>query len=431
MNEEMDDGSAVPTSDSLGERPDPGVRAEPRPVDSSVASVRGLGRRWSVGGIAAIVVGLIGLGAVAESSGSSTEAEGDAVGIIETTTIPRIERTTLLFQLTNDSDRTTSVAPPSTNVTLTADPRTTVVSVSAPPLSEEPSVVARPVPAEPPPPPDAPPAPWADSVFETSGGHLSTDVGCARDLSAVGLDEFFAERVGPVIGWDYQHVYPLGGNRYLWLFQDTFIDHSNTATTLGNATFTHNSALVQEGSCFRLLHRGTTLRPMPFELGTGTTTLSTWFWPMGGEVHGDRLYVFWAEMRKDEPDPAPPDGLGWHPVASHIAAYDVNTLARLDFRRATSGGASPIYGYAVESDKTHTYLFGNTFEQNLAREGGWFNGPHSGTKMFLARVPRGQLLDAPEYWTQEGWTTDRRNAHAFLQRYWSEFPMQPRYMDGQ
>ena len=114
-----------------------------------------------------------------------------------------------------------------------------------------------------------------------------------------------------------------------------------------------------------------------------------------------------------------------------IAAYDVNTLARLDFRRATSGGASPIYGYAVASDKTHTYLFGNTFEQNLAREGGWFNGPHSGTKMFLARVPRGQLLDAPEYWTQEGWTTDRRNAHAFLQRYWSEFPMQPRYMDGQ
>ena len=59
-----------------------------------------------------------------------------------------------------------------------------------------------------------------------------------------------------MIGWDYQHVYPLGGNRYLWLFQDTFIDHSNTATTLGNATFTHNSALVQEGSCFRLLHRG-------------------------------------------------------------------------------------------------------------------------------------------------------------------------------
>ena len=98
---------------------------------------------------------------------------------------------TLLFQLTNDSDRTTSIAPPSTNVILTADPSTTVVSVSAPPINEEPSVVARPVPAEPPPPPDAPPAPWADSVFETSGGHLSTDVGCARDLSAVGLDEFY------------------------------------------------------------------------------------------------------------------------------------------------------------------------------------------------------------------------------------------------
>ena len=34
-------------------------------------------------------------------------------------------------------------------------------------------------------------------------------------------------RVGPVLGWDYQHVYPLGGDRYLWLFQDTFIDLTN------------------------------------------------------------------------------------------------------------------------------------------------------------------------------------------------------------
>jgi len=410
MTEGMDDDSAAPPP-----------------------AARSVDRGWIVGGVVVMIVGIVGLGAVAASSGSSTVAEVGAVASSVESTEPRVERTTVPLLPAAGSSTTSSSSSTTTDATTTTlVPSSTEVVATAPPLDEEPSVVARPVPVDPPPPPPAaPPAPWADSVFTTAGGHVSTDVGCARDLSAAALDEFFARRVGPVIGWDYQHVYPLGGGRYLWLFQDTFIDHSNTATTLGNASFAHNSALVQEGNCFRLLHRGTTARPTPFELGTGTTTLNTWFWPMGGEVHGGRLYVFWAEMRKDYPDPKPPDGLGWHPVATHVATYDKNSLARLDFRRATSGGASPIYGYAVESDATHTYLFGNTFEQNLSREGGWFNGPHSGTKMFLARVPRGQLFDAPEYWTRTGWTADRRNAHAFLQRHWSEFPMQPRYMDGQ
>ncbi len=435
MNEEMDDGSAVPTPDDHGEWPDPvGAPVEPPPRSPVGVSPRRMDRRWIVGGAAVIVAGLVGLGAVAASSGSSTVTTGAAApSTVSESTVPRPERTTVPLRSAGapTSDRTSVSSTTERAGTATAAPTTTDVPATAPPLDDEPSVVARPVPVDPPPPPPAaPPAPWADSVFTTSGGHVSTDVGCARDLSAAALDEFFAARVGPVLGWDYQHVYPLGGNRHLWLFQDTFIDHSNTAATLGAASFVHNSALIQEGNCFRLLHRGSTTRPTPFELGSGTTTLNTWFWPMGGEVHGGRLYVFWAEMRKD-PDPRPPDGLGWHPVATHIAAYDPNTLARLDFRRATSGGASPIYGYAVESDDTYTYLFGNTFEQNLSREGGWSNGPHSGTKMFLARVPKGRLLDAPEYWTRTGWTTDRRNAHAFLQRHWSEFPMQPRYMDGQ
>ena len=83
--------------------------------------------------------------------------------------------------------------------------------------------------------------------------------------------------------------------------------------------------------------------------------------------------MFWAEMVKDPVDPQPPDGLGWHPVRTHVALYDVVTLRRLDFRLAPNSGAVPIYGYAVASDSSHTYLFGNTFEQNLSREGGFWN----------------------------------------------------------
>jgi hypothetical protein len=272
-------------------------------------------------------------------------------------------------------------------------------------------------------------------VSTTPGGQVSTAVGCVPSGSprpgADELDAFFAERVGPVIGWDYQHGYALGSDRYLWLFQDAFIDHSGGATSLGQAGFAHNVALVQEGGCFTLLHGGTPARPEPFESGTGSRTLSTWFWPMGGEVHDGRLHVFWAQMMKDGYDPSPPDGLGWHPAETWVAIYDPVTLARLEFRQAPNPGVTPIYGYAVASDETHTYLFGNTFEQNLAREGGYWSGRHSATRMYLARVPRGQLTAAPEYRTEGGWSRDPAAATPILDRHWAEFPLQPRFIDGQ
>lgn len=395
-----------------------------------------------VGAVVVAVVALVVVSGIARSSPTNTLRGAD----VESAPTPAVARTTvspdLTVAVTEDSaddtaDYTavTNGSPTATRVTTTTS-TTTTTTVAPPPtapiLDDAPAVVARPIPVDPPAPPrDAPPAPWADDVVTTGGGHVSTTVGCARDLSAPGLDEFFAQRVGPVIGWDYQHVYPLGGDRYLWLFQDAFVDHSNTAETLDAASFVHNAALVQDGSCFRLLHGGTPNRPLAFEPGTGTTTRSTWFWPMGGEVHDGRLHVFWARMVKDRFDPQPPDGLGWHPDATFVGTYDPSTLTRLDFRRAPVGDASPIYGYTVQSQGDWTYLFGNTFEQNLSREGGWGNGPHSATEMYLARVPRGQVLDQPEFWTSSGWISDRRAATPILQRGWAEFPFQPRFMYGQ
>ena len=98
---------------------------------------------------------------------------------------------------------------------------------------------------------------------------------------------------------------------------------------------------------------------------------------------------------------------------------------------AQDPNVTPIYGYAVASDNVYSYLFGNTFEQNMTREGGFWNGPHSATKMWLARVPRGQLYARPEYRTADGWSPNRNDAVAISSRFFAENPMQPRYMDGQ
>jgi len=295
----------------------------------------------------------------------------------------------------------------------------------------DPALVSRPIPEETVNTASPVVSPWAARSRMTAAGYVATDVGCASGTSAGALDAFFGDRVGPVIGHDYQHVYPLGGNRYLWLFQDTFVDYSGTATTLGQAAFGHNTAMVQDGSCFTLYHRGTIDNPKSFENGTGESRLSKWFWPMGGQTFGGKVYVFWAEMTKDGYEPSPPNGLGWHPARTWLAVYDAQSLARLSFSAAPNSGVQPIYGYAVDSDADYTYLFGNNFEQNLQREGGYFNGPHSGTVMWLARVPLGSFASPLEYRTADGWSYDAAASVPIMQRYWAENPMQPRYLNGQ
>ncbi len=315
----------------------------------------------------------------------------------------------------------------------TTDPATTTTLV-IPPLPTAPPVYARPIPTYPsttqPPPPPASRPPWADRTTTTAAGYTATELGCAHGTSAADLGEFFAQRMGPVLGHDYQHVYPLGGDRYLWLFQDTFVDQSGAADELGEADFTHNSAFVQTGSCFTLYQRGSVTSPSSFEPGTGEVQASKWFWPLGGELAGDRLYIFWAEMTKD-PDPSPGNGLGWHPTSEWLATYDAETLQRLDFAPAPNPDATPLYGYAVASAGNFTYLFGNSYDQNLGRQGGWAAGPHSATRMWLARVPRGQLGAAPEYRTATGWSPNESDARPIMSRFWAENPMQPRFLNGQ
>ena len=117
----------------------------------------------------------------------------------------------------------------------------------------------------------------------TPAGYVATDVGCASGTSAGALDAFFRDRIGPVLGHDYQHVYDLGGDRRLWLFQDTFVDQGGTATRLDRAAFVHNTAMLQEGRASRYSIAERRPRRHPSSKA-GERRLSRWFWPLGGET---------------------------------------------------------------------------------------------------------------------------------------------------
>lgn len=261
--------------------------------------------------------------------------------------------------------------------------------------------------------------------------YIRNDVGCASNDSAAGLAAYFSQPLGAIKGFDGPRIYPLGDGRMLWMLQDTFIDYAGSATSFAHMDYANSTALVQDGLCFTSLQRGTATRAEAFELGMGEVTFDRYFWPAGGTVSGGKLFMFWMEMVRDPEVGGPLDGISLHPESTWLATYDSTTLQRLDFRPAPNPGVSPVYGYAVVDEGDWSYLFANSYLQNLALEGGYSNGPHSATKMYLARVPKGQLGNEPAYWNGRGWSDDETEAEPISSRFFTENSMMPVEIDGQ
>ncbi|WP_166657590.1 DUF4185 domain-containing protein [Ilumatobacter fluminis] len=255
-------------------------------------------------------------------------------------------------------------------------------------------------------------------------------IGCLPDLEPETLDDAFSGRVGPLIGWDNPHVITLDDDRWIWIGQDAYFDYTGNANDLyHDGRQIQNFAIDQRGSCLDLIYRGAPDARHNFELGDVWTDWTRFFWPLGGERHGDSLWIFWSEMVLSDPPPGPWEGIIRHPVGIWLAEYDPETLARRSFEPAPDPGVFPGYGFAIASDEHHTYLFGNSNLLNLAREGGR-DAFHSATQMFLARVPLGEIDERPEYRTADGWSRRAYEAAPISERFWAENTMQPRYLDG-
>ncbi len=264
-------------------------------------------------------------------------------------------------------------------------------------------------------------------------GLVGAEVGCIEDNSADAYDKFFRERIGPSLAIDNPHITALGSDRYLWLFNDAFLDYTGKSTTIevgaGDAVYLENAALLQDKNCFQMIHRGTLAVPRSFEPGKDIDG-GHFMWPLGGGLGRDgNLYLFWSEMQQD-PNPGLNNGILRHPVATWLGVYDPTTLARLYFDHAPNDGVEPQYGSVVESDDEYSYLFGNSNMLNLAMEGGWDEGPFSGTREYVARVPNGLFGREPEYYTGSGWSPDAEDAAPISERFYTSNTMQPRLLDG-
>jgi hypothetical protein len=217
----------------------------------------------------------------------------------------------------------------------------------------------------------------------------------APGLGATGQQQGFG-------GGDYPHAYPLPDGRIVWLFQDLhFSNDENLRNDVADGSPTnaaHNAGMVQQGGCFTILGgRGRDL------IGDALTVDSrTWFWPLDGEIGVDgNLWIFMVEMHNPSGGGA---GFGAAPVRTWLAILDKHTLQQRYFE-PTRDSSNALFGWSVVSTDQWSYLYSHCYRQyaNNVNSIGQFDASCM-SNTYLARVPKGNFVAAPEYWSGAGWS---------------------------
>jgi hypothetical protein len=175
---------------------------------------------------------------------------------------------------------------------------------------------------------------------------------CVPDTGPASLTAFLASG-DPIIGADYQRAYALPDGRTLWMFQDVLL------RSRAGSTFAHNAGLIQDGNCFSVLQSGDFASPGNYVLHSATNTMRHWFWPLGGDMGADGLFhLLFAEMLERGPR-----YLSWtEPIATWNVSIDLSDMS-VSAVGPASDNSNALYGFAVTSDASYTYLYSHCYRQ--------------------------------------------------------------------
>jgi hypothetical protein len=253
---------------------------------------------------------------------------------------------------------------------------------------------------------------------------------CLGSSSPTALTSMFDSEPGGIIAADYQRAVPLPDGRTLWLFQDATIRLPPPNPPAPTERLLHNIGMIQNGSCFTVLRSGTAQDPQAWLLPSQTTPFAHWFWPLSAEMGNDgRLYIYLAEMFER-------GGLylsATEPAGTWIVAIDLRTMAMIG-ATTPPGSSAQLYGFSITSDSSWTYLYGHCH-----RQFGWDIGPFGvpahdvdcSGNVPVARVPRGQMLNALSYWDGSTWQADPSRAVSVMPPGRTINPSQVRWISGE
>lgn len=221
----------------------------------------------------------------------------------------------------------------------------------------------------------------------------------ARDLTAL-----FDRAPGGLVAADYQRAMRLPDGRVLWLFQDATVELPPSAEPETHRLL-HNVGIVQTGTCFELLRSGSDDDPGPWLFADETVPFSRWFWPLDATMASNgRVYVFAAEMIEQ--------GSSYlqvtTPVSTRVVEVALPTLTPVGYGTPADSSAN-LYGFSIASDRWWTYLYSHCHRQFGHSTSSVLPGAHDFDcvdDVYVARVPRGQVLDPPAYWDGESWQPD-------------------------
>lgn len=223
----------------------------------------------------------------------------------------------------------------------------------------------------------------------------------------------FAAPVGNWVGGDIPRIYPLPDGRQLWWLNDSFLPPDGVAP-VDQFEFVRNVLFERGLDGAMTVHTSTRNgEPWDFLVHPEPDHFRRFFWPLGGEVDGPLLKVFVAEMECTRPQ----WGICFRPIRTWLATFTWADLQLVDLQPAANDGVRPVYGFSVVSDTEWTYLYGAGGEYNTPTEWG------GSDQTFVARVRRGALETAPEYWDGTGWNPDAAAAAPIVERGCCDFRM--------
>jgi hypothetical protein len=222
-------------------------------------------------------------------------------------------------------------------------------------------------------------------LFSCSGRRDSQSIVAYKDID-------FTEQLRTTKGWiagDGAYSIPIGENKSLWTFGDSYIDSFDTLTKSVPCLFQARNAAMVIGinnPSQKTTLRSTGATPTLFTFGTDN---KYWFWPTSGLLKNDTVYVFLSRLRNTG------EGGMWA-----FAGVDTNYVAKLSSADLSviEYGILPatdsiVFGVSVIEQSDYTYIYG-------IKPNGF------GNDLFVARFSQGKVYSEWEYFTGEEWSAD-------------------------
>jgi hypothetical protein len=234
-------------------------------------------------------------------------------------------------------------------------------------------------------------------LFFCSGRDVLLSQG--KSYKDIQFTELFRRTEGWIAG-DGAYSIPIGDNKTLWTFGDSYIDCYDSSTKTVPCLFqARNAALIIDASGTTVQNKLTNFKKESSFFTAGADG-KYWFWPLSGFRKKDTAYVFLSRFR-----------FTGEPGMWGFAGVDSNYIAKIQTSDLSN------VSYSLLASKS-----GITFGTSVIEKGGFIfiygiksNG--FGNDLFLARFHTGNIYAPWQYFDGEGWTTDLTR----IQKIHSEF----------